>query len=99
VVAVIFIIIVHSFVLFMQMFLKLPGFTDNVFTHLLAGLGAGFLAVCIGSPVDVVCSANSGYAHYQVSSYNMCSAHSEHCLDFHQFVYCDFCLGEIKNDG
>jgi ABC-type proline/glycine betaine transport system permease subunit len=48
----------------MQMFLKLPGFTDNVFTHLLAGLGAGFLAVCIGSPVDVVCSANSGLAHY-----------------------------------
>ncbi|KAM7255234.1 hypothetical protein ACFE04_020475 [Oxalis oulophora] len=34
--------------------LKIPGFTDNVFTHLLAGLGAGFFAVCIGSPVDVV---------------------------------------------
>lgn len=47
----------------MQMFLKLPGFTDNVFTHILAGLGAGFFAVCIGSPVDVVCCANSGYAH------------------------------------
>jgi len=54
------------FVLFMQMFLKLPGFTDNVFTHLLAGLGAGFFAVCIGSPVDVVCPANSGLARYQV---------------------------------
>lgn len=38
----------------MQSILKLPGFTDNVVTHLLAGLGAGFFAVCIGSPVDVV---------------------------------------------
>lgn len=37
-----------------QTILKLPGFTDNVFTHLVAGLGAGFFAVCIGSPVDVV---------------------------------------------
>ncbi|KAE9447708.1 hypothetical protein C3L33_20389, partial [Rhododendron williamsianum] len=35
--------------------LKIPGFTDNVVTHLLSGLGAGFFAVCIGSPVDVVC--------------------------------------------
>lgn len=38
----------------MQTILKIPGFTDNVVTHLLAGLGAGFFAVCIGSPVDVV---------------------------------------------
>lgn len=38
-----------------QTILKIPGFTDNVVTHLLAGLGAGFFAVCIGSPVDVVC--------------------------------------------
>lgn len=38
----------------MQMILKIPGFMDNVLTHLLAGLGAGFFAVCIGSPVDVV---------------------------------------------
>ncbi|KAK4492080.1 hypothetical protein RD792_002877 [Penstemon davidsonii] len=34
--------------------LTIPGFTDNVVTHILAGLGAGFFAVCIGSPVDVV---------------------------------------------
>ncbi|GAB2243601.1 hypothetical protein Droror1_Dr00023729 [Drosera rotundifolia] len=34
--------------------LAIPGFTDNAFTHSLAGLGAGFFAVCIGSPVDVV---------------------------------------------
>ncbi|GJX12770.1 mitochondrial uncoupling protein 1, partial [Tanacetum coccineum] len=33
---------------------QIPGFTDNVLTHLLSGLGAGFLAVCVGSPVDVV---------------------------------------------
>lgn len=38
----------------LQTILKIPGFTDNVITHLLAGLGAGFFAVCIGSPVDVV---------------------------------------------
>uniref|UniRef100_A0A0E0N8D1 Uncoupling protein n=1 Tax=Oryza rufipogon TaxID=4529 RepID=A0A0E0N8D1_ORYRU len=48
-----------------QMFLKLPGFTDNVFTHLLAGLGAGFFAVCIGSPVDVVKSRMMGDAMYK----------------------------------
>jgi solute carrier family 25 uncoupling protein 8/9 len=34
--------------------LKLPGFKDDVVTHLLSGLGAGFFAVCVGSPVDVV---------------------------------------------
>lgn len=39
----------------MQSILKIPGFTDNVVTQLLSGLGAGFFAVCIGSPVDVVC--------------------------------------------
>ncbi|KAG2670028.1 hypothetical protein I3843_14G063600 [Carya illinoinensis] len=36
-----------------QMILRIPGFMDNVLTHMLAGLGAGFFAVCIGSPVDV----------------------------------------------
>uniref|UniRef100_A0A5B7BAH1 Mitochondrial uncoupling protein 1 n=1 Tax=Davidia involucrata TaxID=16924 RepID=A0A5B7BAH1_DAVIN len=43
-----------------QTVLKIPGFTDNVLTHLLAGLGAGFFAVCIGSPVDVVKSRMMG---------------------------------------
>jgi len=38
----------------MQTILKIPGFMDNAFTHLLAGLGAGLFAVFIGSPVDVV---------------------------------------------
>ncbi|XP_038901024.1 mitochondrial uncoupling protein 2-like isoform X3 [Benincasa hispida] len=42
-----------------QMILNIPGFLDNIFTHLLAGLGAGFFAVCIGSPVDV--SVNVGF--------------------------------------
>jgi len=37
-----------------QTILAIPGFTDNALTHMLAGLGAGFFAVCIGSPVDVV---------------------------------------------
>ncbi|KAF2288571.1 hypothetical protein GH714_008669 [Hevea brasiliensis] len=32
-----------------QTILKIPGFTDNIVTHLLSGLGAGFFAVCIGS--------------------------------------------------
>lgn len=39
---------------YMQTILKIPGFTDNVLTHILAGLGAGFFAVSIGSPIDVV---------------------------------------------
>lgn len=43
-----------------QTILKIPGFSDNVLTHLLAGLGAGFFAVCIGSPVDVVKSRMMG---------------------------------------
>lgn len=30
------------------------GMPDDVRTHLSAGLGAGFIAVCVGSPVDVV---------------------------------------------
>ncbi|KAL7247357.1 hypothetical protein ACSBR2_002301 [Camellia fascicularis] len=45
--------------------LKIPGFTDSVFTHLLAGLGAGFFAVCIGSPVDVVKSRMMGDSIYK----------------------------------
>lgn len=44
----------HVFSIHMQTILKISGFTDNLLTHLLAGLGAGFFAVCIGSPVDVV---------------------------------------------
>ncbi|KAK6943561.1 Mitochondrial substrate/solute carrier [Dillenia turbinata] len=43
-----------------QTILKIPGFTDNIVTHLFAGLGAGFFAVCIGSPVDVVKSRMMG---------------------------------------
>ncbi|KAL0287608.1 UNVERIFIED_CONTAM: Mitochondrial uncoupling protein 2 [Sesamum calycinum] len=45
--------------------LKIPGFTDNVLTHVLAGLGAGFFAVCIGSPVDVVKSRMMGDSVYK----------------------------------
>lgn len=48
-----------------QTILKIPGFTDNVFTHLLSGLGAGFFAVCIGSPVDVVKSRMMGDSSYK----------------------------------
>ncbi|CAH9109303.1 unnamed protein product [Cuscuta epithymum] len=45
--------------------LKIPGFTDSPFTHLLAGCGAGFFAVCIGSPVDVVKSRMMGDSIYK----------------------------------
>eukprot|EP00270_Netrium_digitus_P018378 TRINITY_DN6975_c0_g1_i3.p1 TRINITY_DN6975_c0_g1~~TRINITY_DN6975_c0_g1_i3.p1 ORF type:complete len:328 (-),score=68.30 TRINITY_DN6975_c0_g1_i3:166-1149(-) len=38
------------------------GLPDGVGTHLVAGLGAGFFAVCIGSPVDVVKSRVMGDA-------------------------------------
>lgn len=48
-----------------EMILKIPGFMDNVLTHLLAGLGAGFFAVCIGSPVDVVKSRMMGDSTYK----------------------------------
>ncbi|PIA60524.1 hypothetical protein AQUCO_00300192v1 [Aquilegia coerulea] len=48
-----------------QTILKVPGFSDNVVTHLLAGLGAGFFAVCIGSPVDVVKSRMMGDSTYK----------------------------------
>ncbi|KAL3531735.1 hypothetical protein ACH5RR_005256 [Cinchona calisaya] len=48
-----------------QTILKIPGFTDNVLTHLFAGLGAGFFAVCIGSPVDVVKSRMMGDSTYK----------------------------------
>ncbi|KAL3690707.1 hypothetical protein R1sor_004358 [Riccia sorocarpa] len=43
-----------------QTLLKLPGFSDNVVTHILSALGAGFIAVCVGSPVDVVKSRMMG---------------------------------------
>ncbi|TKY65901.1 Mitochondrial uncoupling protein 2 [Spatholobus suberectus] len=45
--------------------LKIPGFTNNVVTHLLAGLGAGLFAVCVGSPVDVVKSRMMGDSSYK----------------------------------
>uniref|UniRef100_A0A0E0MIF8 Uncoupling protein n=1 Tax=Oryza punctata TaxID=4537 RepID=A0A0E0MIF8_ORYPU len=47
-----------------QTILKLPGFKDDVVTHLLSGLGAGFFAVCVGSPVDVVKSRMMGDSAY-----------------------------------
>ncbi|KAL7082071.1 hypothetical protein ACP275_14G077500 [Erythranthe tilingii] len=45
--------------------LAIPGFTDNILTHILAGLGAGFFAVCIGSPIDVVKSRMMGDSVYK----------------------------------
>uniref|UniRef100_A0A0D9XVS9 Mitochondrial carrier protein n=1 Tax=Leersia perrieri TaxID=77586 RepID=A0A0D9XVS9_9ORYZ len=51
-------------ILVLQTILKLPGFKDDVVTHLLSGLGAGFFAVCVGSPVDVVKSRMMGDSAY-----------------------------------
>ncbi|KAF3330037.1 mitochondrial uncoupling protein 1 [Carex littledalei] len=48
-----------------QTILKIPGFKDDVITHLFSGLGAGFFAVCIGSPVDVVKSRMMGDSAYK----------------------------------
>lgn len=48
-----------------QTVLQIPGFTDGAFTHVLAGLGAGFFAVCIGSPIDVVKSRMMGDSSYK----------------------------------
>lgn len=48
-----------------QTILKIPGFMDNIFTHLLAGLGAGLFAICIGSPIDVVKSRMMGDSTYK----------------------------------
>ncbi|KAK9290107.1 hypothetical protein L1049_008271 [Liquidambar formosana] len=45
--------------------LKIPGFKDDAITHLFSGLGAGFFAVCIGSPVDVVKSRMMGDPTYK----------------------------------
>jgi solute carrier family 25 uncoupling protein 8/9 len=43
-----------------QSLLQTGHFKDNEVTHVLAGLGAGFVAVCVGSPVDVVKSRVMG---------------------------------------
>ena len=43
-----------------QMLLHSGHFKDNEVTHILSGLGAGLVAVCVGSPVDVVKSRVMG---------------------------------------
>lgn len=43
-----------------QSLLESGMFQDNVYCHLASGLGAGFVAVCVGSPVDVVKSRMMG---------------------------------------
>ncbi|PRQ23896.1 putative mitochondrial carrier domain-containing protein [Rosa chinensis] len=70
--------------------LKIPRFTDNIFTHLLAGLGAGFFAVSIGYPVDVVCilkpiSLNNKFAAsiYHYKEVNLCSSLNFNDSDLH----------------
>ncbi|KAK6935770.1 Mitochondrial substrate/solute carrier, partial [Dillenia turbinata] len=45
--------------------LRLNMVHGSVLTHLLAGLGAGFSAVCIGSPVDVAKSRMMGDSSYR----------------------------------
>lgn len=48
-----------------QTIMQILGFRDSILTHLLAGLGAGFFAVCIGSPLDVVKSRMMGETIYK----------------------------------
>jgi solute carrier family 25 uncoupling protein 8/9 len=43
-----------------QALLATPFFEDTIPCHLASGLGAGFVAVCVGSPVDVVKSRLMG---------------------------------------
>ena len=43
-------------------------FSDTVPCHIASGLGAGFFAVCVGSPVDVVKSRMMGTSHTLHSS-------------------------------
>lgn len=43
-----------------QMLIGTGAFADTVPCHIASGLGAGFLAVCVGSPVDVVKSRMMG---------------------------------------
>jgi hypothetical protein len=57
-------------------------FTDNVVTHLVSGLGAGFFAVSIGSPVDVVKSRVMGEFFVLL------------CVRFAFFFFSAFSLGE-----
>lgn len=89
----------------MQTILKIPGFTDNIFTHLLAGLGAGLFAVCIGSPIDVV-----GFlSPLPVSAKNNSLAAPNVSMSFHrlQLKCVAFCcwknnqhiLESMKNEG
>lgn len=47
--------------------LRIPGFSDDVITHLMASLCAGFIAVCFSSPIDVVKSRMMGDSAYKNS--------------------------------
>lgn len=49
-----------------QSLLKTGVFEDNVYCHLVSGLGAGFFAVCFGSPVDVVKSRLMGIISFSM---------------------------------
>lgn len=73
-------------------------FKDNVGTHLAAGVGAGFFAVCIGSPVDVVKSRIMGKALKPSGGVPMlcfCRAGNVHILPayaaLHRHVHMLFC--------
>lgn len=75
----------------MQTILKIPGFTDNAFTHLLAGLGAGLFAVFIGSPVDVVGSTTARSLLFFLPAARTC------VLDEHLIVMTDLSITMNQN--
>ncbi len=55
-------------------------FEDTVPCHLASGLGAGFFAVCFGSPVDVVKSRLMGECHLPGSAFCVGSCHASRLL-------------------
>lgn len=53
---------------------------DNIVTHLVAGLGAGFFAVCVGSPVDVVKSRVMGEPRLPLQVLVCCVRFVQRCV-------------------
>lgn len=52
---------------FKDFFKTNAGLKEGIPLHILSGLGAGFFAVCVGSPVDVIKSRMMGTYPLQIS--------------------------------
>ena len=64
-----------------QVLLASKVFKDDIYCHIVSGLGAGFFAVTIGSPVDVVKSRMMGDS--QVFSYLLFRDKIQRCQVIH----------------